>query len=239
MSNSWFSFKQFTIQQEKAAMKVCTDACLFGAWVADTLKRERRQIENVLDIGTGTGLLTLMLAQKVDANIDAVEIDETAAQQAKENFEQSTYKERLQIIQGDIRTLQLEADYSLIISNPPFFEKDLKSDNSKRNVALHGESLTLEELIISSKKVLKPDGLLAILIPFSRTEELVRLAGKYDLYPQKTASVKQTEKHTCFRSMFLFDSHKKEIETSEIIIKIEGQYSQQFIALLKDYYLFL
>lgn len=220
-------------------MKVCTDACLFGAWVAETLIHERRQIEKVLDIGTGTGLLTLMLAQKVDANIDAVEIDETATQQAKENFEQSNYKQRIQLMQGDIRNLQLEGCYDVIISNPPFFENDLKSNNSVRNLALHSQALTLEELIISSKKVLNDEGLLAILIPFFRTDNLVTLAEKYGLYPQKQVLVKQTEKHGYFRSIILFSNQKMETEKSEIVIKNKGQYSPEFTALLNDYYLFL
>src|SRR3954469_11797521 len=126
MANNYFSFKQFIIHQDKCAMKVCTDACLFGAYVAD-----RFQITNskfhVLDIGAGTGLLSLMLAQKNSTvQIDAVEIDKAASEQAKENFKHSLWRDRLHIHHQPIQEFGMNT-YNLIISNPPFYENDLKS----------------------------------------------------------------------------------------------------------------
>jgi len=239
MSNSWFKFKQFTVWQEKSAMKVCTDACLFGAWIANLIEVENYKIDNVLDIGTGTGLLALMLAQKLDAHIDAVEIDEEAASQAKENFEGSKYKERLQLIEGDIKDFQMKLPYNLIISNPPFFENDLKSQKQNRNVALHSKALSFDELILSTKKAINSDGLFAVLLPYPRAEEFIRLAEKQQFFLQTETHVKQTEKHGYFRSMLLFSSTRTTEKRSEIVIKIENEYSEDFKMLLSDYYLYL
>ena len=128
MSNSYFQFKQFIIHQDRCAMKVTTDACLFGAWVAEEDKSEKIITKNVLDIGTGTGLLSLMYAQKNSlANIDAIEIDEDAYIQAKENVAASPFAERINIIHDDIKRFTFSKKYDCIISNPPFYEKEIRS----------------------------------------------------------------------------------------------------------------
>ena len=234
-----FQFKQFTIQQEHCAMKVCTDACLFGAWVADKIKTENSKIKSVLDIGAGTGLLSLILAQQTDAIIDAVEIDEAATTQARQNFDTSPWKERLNVYNSSIQESdqQTNKKYDLIISNPPFFENDLKGDNVKKNIALHSSELSLDELLNAIDKYLKDDGLFAVLLPYHRTAYFEKLAGlKYFL--QEKILVKQTPKHNYFRSMLLFGSARAEIKEAEIIIREEDElYSEAFIALLKDYYL--
>ncbi|MCW3080798.1 methyltransferase [Segetibacter sp.] len=239
MSNSYFQFKQFKIHQQKSAMKVCTDACLFGAWVAD--KMEGRKIKNVLDIGTGTGLLSLMIAQKIDAEIDAVEIDEAAAEQAKENFKQSPYADvgRLNIVKGDVRKLQTNTDYDLIVSNPPFYNNDLKSVDQQRNLALHSISLSFEELVFQVVKYLKPNGFFAVLLPFARSENFISTAERRNLFLFEQMLVKQTEEHQCFRSMLLFSKSFSMQKTSEISIKKGDKYSAPFVSLLKDYYLYL
>lgn len=247
MPNDYFQFKQFLIKQDKCVMKVCTDACLFGGWISAKslrLKAEgsKPKAENCIDVGSGTGLLSLMLAQKNnDAIIDAVEIDEAAAKQAKENFEASLWKERLNVYNQSIQQFADSAirqfKYDIIICNPPFYESDLKSNDSKRNVALHSSELKLEELIIIADDLLKDDGIFFALLPYQRTEEFLKLAHQ-DFFIKEKVFVKQTPKHNYFRSMFSLMKQSVETHQSEIIIMNEdGKYANEFIALLKDYYL--
>ena len=180
MPNNYFKFKQFTVYQDKCAMKVCTDACLFGAWTAAC--GSQLKAHSLLDIGTGTGLLSLMLAQKLpDVIIDAIEIDQAASQQAKENFEASPWKERLNVYNTSIQQFASTAKhkYDIIICNPPFYENDLKRNNAKRNMALHSAEIRLEELIKISGDLLKDDGKLFILINYNRTEKLRELIRDY------------------------------------------------------------
>jgi tRNA1Val (adenine37-N6)-methyltransferase len=140
-------------------------------------------VDSVLDIGTGTGLLSLMIAQKSNARIDAVELDEHAAQQAAENFELSNWKERLQVIQGDIKTVHLGKKYDFIISNPPFFENDLKSPDAQRNLALHSQELGLDELFSAIKKHWLINGKFAVLLPYHRKEAFRSLALEEGFFP--------------------------------------------------------
>ena len=230
-------------------MKVCTDACLFGAWIAEKEKSKNLKGKNVLDIGTGTGLLSLMFAQKNPlVIIDAVEIDETAAQQAKENFDASPWKDRLNIYNTSIQqfsdtTIQpfhYSTKYDLIISNPPFFENDLKANDAKRNVALHAAELGLEELLNEVSRRLKDDGSIAVLLPFHRTEQFVRSARQKDFHLKEKVFLKQTPKHLYFRSLLLFSKEKADANECEIIIQDnDGEYTKKFVELLKDYYLYL
>ena len=149
MPNQFFKFKQFTIDQDQCAMKVCTDSCLFGAWVAEYLEQEKNSLKTILDIGTGTGLLSLMLAQKTTANIDAVEIEEAASLQASNNFLASPWNNRLQVYHAPIQLFKPihPKSYVFIICNPPFYENNLKTDNQLKNLALHSEALSLANLI--------------------------------------------------------------------------------------------
>jgi tRNA1Val (adenine37-N6)-methyltransferase len=211
MPNDYFQFKQFTIHQDKCAMKVCTDACLFGTWIAHS---PQLTAHNILDIGTGTGLLSLILAQNFsNAIIDAVEIDEAAAQQAKENFEASPWKERLTVYTGSIQYVNLTTNhfYDIIISNPPFYENDLKSDNEKRNLALHSAELSLEELVTAVDKFLKDDGSLFILLPYHRTKYFEESATEQNLFIKEKILIKQTPKHSYFRSILWLTRKNEQI----------------------------
>jgi tRNA1Val (adenine37-N6)-methyltransferase len=232
MANNYFRFKEFTVNQEKCAMKVCTDACLFGAWAADKFSPEK-----VLDIGTGTGLLSLMLAQKNNAVIDAVEIDADASIEAGANFNASPWKERLHIFHSSIQEFHRDK-YDMIISNPPFFKNDLKSPDAARNVALHSEALSLDELLISVNRLLTEDGKFVVLLPFHRAGYFEELTGQYKLFMREKLVVKQTPGHDPFRVCYQISKSKEDLKETFIIIKdINDQYTDQFKNLLKDYYL--
>lgn len=224
--------------QENCAMKVCTDACLFGAWVAGMLNSTENKI---LDIGTGTGLLSLLLAQKIYGEIDAVEIDEQTYAAARQNFTSSPWSGRLKAIHSSVQEYLPGYKYDFIISNPPFYEKDLKSDDEKRNLALHSSGLDLPELLLSVKRLLKDNGRFAILLPYKRSKEFERLAETKEFSITRKVVVKPTEYHSVFRSMYLAENGKSDNDAlvDEIIIRgIEHEYTEQFYALLKDYYLF-
>lgn len=242
MPNNYFRFKQFTVYQDRCAMKVCTDACLFGAWASERIQNSKNKIQKALDVGCGTGLLSLMLAQQLpDILIDAVEIDEAASQQAKENIEASPWRREIEVYSSSIQQFVSTAkhQYDIIISNPPFYENDLKSNDAKRNLALHSAELRLEELIKISADLLKDDGKLFILIPYNRTEQLSQLIrDRFSI--EEIVFVKQTPKHQFFRSMFLLGKKESSVVTSEMVVMdYDGRYSDGFVGLLGGYYLHL
>ena len=242
MPNDFFRFKQFTVRHDKCAMKVCTDACLFGS-LLPTSSGGRGIISRVLDIGTGTGLLALMYAQKnPNAIIDAVEIDNAASKQAKENFYASPWKERLHVYNVSIQqfTSDFSTKYDLIIANPPFYENELKSEDEKRNIALHSAELSLEELISAVDKLLKDDGIFSVLLPYHRTKHFEQLAAKQNLFVKEKIFVKQTPKHSYFRSILRLAKNVEDpTESEQIIMDSENKYTTRFTELLKEYYLYL
>ncbi|HTM90871.1 MAG TPA: methyltransferase, partial [Flavisolibacter sp.] len=182
MANPYFQFKQFTVYHDRCAMKVTTDSCFFGAWAAEEIKNEELKIKNVLDIGTGTGLLSLMIAQKNDVEIDAVEIDREASQQAKENVEASPWKNRIHIFNEDILSFQPAKKYDCVISNPPFYEKELNSEVLTKNIAHHSEQLTIAEVLKIIKAHLNEGGIFFLMYPFKRNKEIEQLLTENELY---------------------------------------------------------
>lgn len=218
-------------------MKVCTDACLFGAFVTNT----RLATSLCLDIGTGTGLLSLMLAQKNNnARIDAVEIDKDAAAQAQENFDASPWAENIQVYNEDILAFAPGKQYDCIISNPPFFEDDLQSPDQGKNNAKHNSTLNLVQLLNFTNEHLAPAGFFAVLLPFHRVEYFIENASKAGFFLTRKILIKQTIKHKFFRGILFFKRLEKKTQYNEIIIKdTDNNYTPGFIELLKDYYLFL
>jgi tRNA1Val (adenine37-N6)-methyltransferase len=239
MANSYFEFKEFTIQQSDCAMKVCTDACLFGAWAADYLQMQKNKAGSILDIGSGTGLLSIMLAQTTNAVIDGVEIEENAAKQAAVNAASSPWNNQITIQHNNIQQYAGSSSnqYDFIISNPPFFEHDLKSTDESRNLALHSKALTLNELTLIINSLLKPNGHFAVLLPYTRGNFFKTESLKAGFYLHQEVLVKQTPRHSPFRSMLLFGRTNQEALLQEMIIKENNEYTPEFRKLLTPYYL--
>lgn len=244
MANSYFQFKQFTVQQGRSAMKVTTDGCLFGAWVAQRVVSSETGVGSVLDIGTGTGLLSLMLAQKdPTTQLDAIEIDNEAYEQALQNVKDSPWSSSIRIIQGDAKEFEFTQQYDIIISNPPFYEKELKGNDTRKNIAHHNEGLLLPELFDIIKKILHPSGRFYLLQPYKRKEEIKGMLLKKGMSAQQLVFVRQSVEHDYFRIIIegkLTTDETVETSITEIAIKNkEGQYTEQFVNLLKNYYLHL
>lgn len=234
MPKNSFTFKHFTIHQDRCAMKVCTDACILGA------STDVENAKKILDIGTGTGLLALMLAQRTDAKIDAVEIEENAYSQALNNVSKSRFKDKITVYHQDIKLYYVTNGYDLIISNPPFYQKSLKSPDSQTNKALHAVELTFDELIASVKRLLKLNGRFVVLMPPFEVEKLIDIAQKKELYLSKKILIRHDESKHVFRIIATFENLQVlDYQESTLVIheKDSKTYSDKFRTLLKDYYL--
>ena len=231
-----FQFKQFIIHQDKTAMKVGTDGVLLGAWTSINPCPN-----SVLDIGAGTGLIALQLAQRCDAQIiDAIEIDDNAFEQAVANFELSNWSDRLFCYHASLEqfTQEMEDKYNLIVSNPPFYNDTFKSDNDARNKARFTSSLSFQELIKSVTKLLTKDGFFSIIVPFKEEKKITDLASENNLYPNRICRVKGTKNSKIKRSLIEFSFQKKETIITKLIIEIERhKYTKEYKNLVKDFYL--
>ena len=234
MPKNAFTFQQFTINQERCAMKVCTDACILGA------STDVKNVNRILDIGTGTGLLALMLAQRSDAKIDAVEIDEGAYNQALSNISESKFSNKVRVQHQRIQDFTVSENYDLIISNPPFYQQSLKSPDAQTNKALHAVTLTFDELIAAVKHLLKPDGRFVVLLPPFEIEKLIAIAQKKELYLSNKISIRHDESKPIFRIIATFQSVQMlDYQESTLMIRKNNSnvYSDEFLKLMKDYYI--
>ena len=231
-----FHFKQFTIHQNKAAMKVGTDGVLLGAWASvDT------SVESILDIGSGTGLIALMMAQRSSADeIDAIELNGNAYEQTVENFENSNWNNRLFCYHTSIQDYANEIDdsYDLIVSNPPFYNSTYKKLDENRAMARHSESLTNGELLESTSKLLSKIGSCAFIIPYSESEKFIEIATKNMLLLNRITFVKGTPNTSFKRSLMQFSFQKKAIVKTELTIENNRHnYTKEYIDLVKEFYL--
>lgn len=229
-----FRFKQFIVHQDKTAMKIGTDGVLLGAWIP----LENQQ--NILDIGTGTGLIALMLAQRSDAaQIDALEIDDTAYEQAVDNFENSPWADRLFCYHASLQEFadEMEEQYDLIVANPPFYTDAFEPENEKRLQARFETALPFNFLIKYSARLLAANGHLALIIPFKEEAKVIHIAIENQLFPQKITRVRGTEQSAVKRSLIVFSSAEKTPEIDELAIEISRHhYTDAYKSLVKDFY---
>ena len=217
-------------------MKIGTDAVLLGAWT--TIEKNPFSI---LDIGAGTGILSLMLAQRSHAEvIDAIEIDDQAYEQCTDNFENSKWNDRLFCYHASLDEFEDEIDdtYDLIISNPPFYSENYKTENASRDLARFEDALPFEHLISSVSKLLSEDGLFSVIIPFKEEETFINLSLKSGLFPRRKLHIKGNPNSQIKRSLMEFSFTKSEIETSTLTIETSRHnYTEDYINLTKDFYL--
>ena len=234
--NKPFKFKQFTVNQNKCAMKIGTDAVLLGAWTS-----VNQQLFSILDIGAGSGVIALMLAQRSNAQlIDAIEIEDDAYEQCTDNFENSSWNDRLFCYHASLKEFAEEIDdkYDLIVSNPPFYSDDFKSKNEQRDLARFQDALPFEHLFESVLKLLSEIGIFSVIIPFKEEETFIDLASKVKLFPNRILHVKGNPSLDIKRSLIEFSFSKSDVKIMELIIETERhQYTQDYINLTKDYYL--
>lgn len=238
MANSWFQFKQFLVKQEFAAMKVCTDSCVFGATIPVC-----SETKSILDIGTGTGLLALMLAQRTknDVIIDAVEMNEDAAQQARDNFFNSPWDNRIKLHACSIQDYFkfTPKQYDLIICNPPFFSSSLKSGNTSKDMALHQSHLLIDELMQIANFMLKPNGDAYLLISIYEEANFIKVANAVGLFVNRFQAMYDNENKLIRYVLHLRkdSKHLKNTEDKFVIRNSDNTYTVQFANALKDFYL--
>jgi len=234
MGRSYFRFKQFLIKQEGAAMKVGTDGVLLGAW-ADIEK-----VTSVLDIGTGSGVIALMIAQRSNATIKGVEIDSASALQAKHNFESSQWSNRLSIENYSLQEFAKVYDqkFDLIVSNPPYFHKSLKSPSQERTLTRHTDELPNTDLLEGVSKLLIPNGRFCAIFPYIEGNIFIAEAVNYGLYCNKKLYIQSKPDKQTIRILAEFSLTKmKLIENTLTIHTIDGDYSKDYKALTADFYL--
>lgn len=235
MPNSYFRFKQFIVDQSLCAMKVGTDGVLLGAWtnVEDT--------HRILDIGSGSGLVSLMLAQRSSAHIVAIDIDEGATRQSKLNFEASPWTERLQAIHVSLQNFINEANipFDLIVCNPPYFSKSLKAPSAQRSLARHDDTLPLEHLFEQGVRLLSRYGRLSLVLPFDATENAMSLAVKSAFSCMRRTDVISVEGKKPKRVLLEFGLRSDSYMThNEIVIQTKDNcYTDSFLTLTSAFYL--
>ncbi len=232
-----FQFKQFNVNQDRCAMKIGTDAVLLGAWCPIN-----NNPFSILDIGAGTGILSLMLAQRSNAQqIDAIEIEENAYEQCVENFEASHWGDRLFCYHASLNDFinEPEDQYDIIISNPPFYSEDYKTDNSQRDLARFQDALPFEELVKATTLLLSENGIFAVIIPFKEENRLLNLCAQAELFPIKMTRVKGTPTGPIIRSLLAFKRYELPVlSANELVIESSRHmYTEAYTKLTRDFYL--
>lgn len=236
MPNSFFQFKQFRIEQAKAGMKVTTDGCFFGASIVPY------ENARILDIGSGTGLLSLMLAQRTETStFEAIEIDENTFLQTQENFLNSPWSQRLSVTHTSLQEFVTDVQFDQIICNPPFFKDNFKGDSSQKNKAIHNDFLPFRELAKNASLLLSPKGEFWVMLPQYEMRLFIEEAAKWNLNPYSHIVLRNQKDGPVFRDIVEFCLEKRDhrMEQDTYIKNNDGKYSDGFIASLKDFYLHL
>jgi tRNA1Val (adenine37-N6)-methyltransferase len=236
MPNEHFAFKQFTIHQNKCAMKVGTDAVLLGAWV------KPNGAKRILDVGTGTGVIALMLAQRSPALIDAIDIDDTACEQAEENVKLSPWHERVRILHHSLQEYSEETTtrYDLVVSNPPYFLDSSKASGLERTTARHADLLPYQELVDSIIRILDKKGKFCVILPVKEASILREIAKQRGLHLSKLTRVRtRTDKDTEKRHMMQFEFSPSSFSEDSIAIEKDERhdYTEEYKELTREYYL--
>ncbi|MDR1763640.1 MAG: methyltransferase [Dysgonamonadaceae bacterium] len=232
MSQAYFQFKQFTVRHDLCAMKVGTDGAVLGAWA------DCSRAQSALDVGAGSGLIALMLAQRSNAAVDAVDIDENACRQSKINFENSPFGGRMRIFNADYRNFQPGRKYDLIVSNPPYFSRSLKPPLAERSFARHDEALPTEILISKSASLMNENSRLSLIIPTDKMENTAQTAEKYGLHLRRKTEVYSLPTKPPKRVLLEFTNCKADLEEDKLTIETSPKiYSSEFVRLLKEFYL--
>ncbi|QIK60798.1 methyltransferase [Dysgonomonas sp. HDW5A] len=235
MSNPYFSFKKFTVYHDICAMKVGTDGVLLGAWV------KLGKVRRVLDVGTGTGLIALMLSQRSEGfiSIDAIDIDEDAVLQTSENVERASFQ-NVKAIHSSLQDYveKCDAKYDMIVSNPPYFSSSLHSPDGQRTLARHTNSLPMVEFMNISARLLSSDGYLSLIFPYAEKDVLIGLAENAGLFVSRITNVYPMPHLNAKRVLLEFSKVKQDTEIADLIIEKERHvYTDDFTELVKDFYL--
>ena len=236
-----FRFKQFTVSNERSAQKVGTDGVLLGAWVGLSGAEQ-----HILDVGTGTGVIALMMAQRCPAIVVGIDIDAPSAEEASANFNASPWGSRMAAFRGDFRGLGtatahplvfLRCPYDLIISNPPFFNDSLKAPDERRSDARHSDTLSFGELAAEAAQLLSPEGRLAVIYPVEEAEKLAGEALVAGLFPCRICRVHTKKGTPAKRVMMEFSRQKKEPLIEELHIMEAGEFTREYRSLTGDFYI--
>ncbi len=236
MSNTWFRFREFLIRQDRSAMKVGTDGVLLGAWA------DCSHCATAMDVGTGTGLIALMIAQRnPEIRITAIEIDEAAASQAQENIIASPWADRINVVRGDFMEYSPDSGltFDLIVCNPPFFTRSLKNPDTLRATARHDEGLPLALLIGKACSLLSAEGSIALILPADRADEVLGVAIKNGLYLNRRLHVRGNPGAPVKRVLLQWGRTEGIEDVSELIIEtgVRGVYTEDYRRLTEEFYL--
>jgi tRNA1Val (adenine37-N6)-methyltransferase len=231
-SEMYFQFKQFAVRHDGCAMKVGTDGALLGAWA------DCGGAATILDVGTGSGLIALMLAQRSEARIDAVDVDEAACRVAGENFERSPFAARLRVVQGDYRYFSPGKKYERVVSNPPYFVSSLQSPDGRRNGARHADTLSVHDLLERSASLLTADGRLSLIFPADGFESVREIAEQTGFYLLRRTWVSAVENRPPKRVLLEYGRRFAPPSEDRMCIETASHvYSREYVALTKAFYL--